>query len=65
MVWNHGSAMWRIDVPENDVAATPAIEGKSNLSRRLHHFRTGKLRQVLAHPLTSTISSEIEGGIGS
>src|SRR2546428_479974 len=63
MIGNCDSAVWRICVANHDVGASLLVPSVSGLAECLHDFSPGK--QWKAHTVTSTNSSEMEGGTGS
>ena len=64
VIGDHNSPMGRVNMTQNNMAASLPIEFISDSLQRLHQLAPRNPRQI-AHPATSTISSEIGGGIGS
>src|SRR4051794_25768325 len=64
MVGNCEPSMRRCNVPQGDMTAALSIDLVSNLSQCLHYVASRHSRQA-THGLTSTTSSEMEGGIAS
>ena len=64
MVRNRQTAMRWLRFPQDDVRPPLPVTLESDFLQRSHHLPAGDSWQP-AHTVTSTISSSIEGGIGS
>jgi hypothetical protein len=64
MVGNCQPPVWRVCLPKHNVATALMIECVADLAQSLDDL-AARQDGELAHTMTSTISSEMEGGTGS